>query len=110
MGHMCNPELIHDKLSEFLEGPEAYPSPADFSDAGLGALCPSPSNMVRTVSKQPPTSGKEVQAVPISQTVQPKLVKDIQPKHEISMNCASTAFDNSCTFSKTSLISKPLNN
>lgn len=107
MGYLCNPEFTYNKFSEFLEGSEAYPSPADFSDAGLGDLCSSPSSMVRTASQQPPTDGKEVQAVVLSQ---PKLIKDIQPKNEISMNCASATFDNSCTFSKMSLISNLLNN
>lgn len=96
-------------LSTFLEGPEAGRSSADFPEGGLGALCPSPStsSMGGMVGKQHPADRQEAEAL-VFQTVQPKPVKDIHPERDISLNQAPATFDNICTFSKESLLSKPL--
>lgn len=95
--------------AEFLEDPRACASLDDPPEVGQGALCPAPStgSMVGMVSQQLPDDGQEAEAL-VFQMVQPKSIKDVHPQHEISLNYASATFDNSCIFSKVSLISMPL--
>ena len=102
---------LRTRPAEFLKDPKACARPDDSPEVGQGALCTAPfsSSMVGMVSQQPPADGQEAEAL-VFQTVQPKSLKDVHPQHAISLKCASATFDNSCTFSKVSLISKTLHN